>query len=141
LRWQGADIERLAWLQGCWQSASPGRVVEENWMAPRGRSMVGVGRTIRGDSLIEYELVLLRQQRGMLTYEAHPSGQSAATFTTHVVTDSMVVFDNPAHDFPQRVGYRRSGADSLIAWVEGTRQGRARRLDFPYARVTCANPR
>lgn len=108
-------------------------------MAPRGRSMVGVGRTIRGDSLIEYELVVVRQQSAGLTYEAHPSGQAGAVFAAQTVTDSTVVFENLAHDFPQRVGYRRRGADSLVAWIEGTRQGRARRVDFPHARVSCAN--
>ena len=52
--------------------------------------------------------------------------------------DSMGVVENLAHDFPQRVGYRRLGGDSLIGWIEGTRDGRARRIDFPYARVACA---
>jgi hypothetical protein len=135
---QGMEIERLAWLQGCWQASSPRRVIEENWTAPRGRSMIGVGRTIRGDSLIEYELVVVRQQPGRLTYEAHPSGQAGAVFTAQAAADSMVVFENLAHDFPQRVGYRRLGGDSLIGWIEGTRDGRARRIDFPYARVACA---
>jgi hypothetical protein len=103
--------------------------------------MLGVGRTIRGDSLIEYEFVVVRQQPARLTYEAHPSGQAGAIFTAQAVTDSMVVFENLAHDFPQRVGDRRLGGDSLIAWIEGTRDSRARRIDFPYARVRCADTR
>jgi hypothetical protein len=53
------------------------------------------------------------------------------------ISDTMVVFENPAHDFPQRVGYQRRGADSLVAWIEGTMQGQARKIEFPYARATC----
>lgn len=50
----------------------------------------------------------------------------------------VVTFENLAHDFPQRVIYRRAGADSLIARVEGTRAGQPRGFDFPYRRVACA---
>ena len=57
-----AGIQRVAWLQGCWEAASPERTIEERWMAPRGSSMVGVGRTVRGADLVEYELVVIREQ-------------------------------------------------------------------------------
>lgn len=32
----------------------------------------------------------------------------------------------------------RTGADSLLAWVEGTRNGTLRRIEFPYRRTPCA---
>ena len=48
------------------------------------------------------------------------------------------MFEAPEHDFPQRVGYRRAGADSLLAWVEETTNGKLRRIEFPYRRVQCA---
>lgn len=126
----------VAWLQGCWTLTSGDRVVEEQWMGPRGGSMVGVGRTTRGDQLIEYELVLLREQGERLAYEAHPSGQPAATFLSTTVTTSSVVFENLQHDFPQRVAYERKG-DDLLAWIEGTRNGQLRRIEFPYHRASC----
>jgi hypothetical protein len=130
-------IDRVAWLQGCWESVSPQRTVEEQWMSPRGRSMIGVGRTVRGDALVEYELVVLREQGGQLAYQAHPSGQPSATFLSKTVSATEVLFENAAHDFPQRVGYRRDGPDALLAWIEGTRNGQPRRVEFPYRRVTC----
>jgi uncharacterized protein DUF6265 len=130
-------IERVAWLQGCWESASPQRTVEEQWMSPRGRSMIGVGRTVRADRLVEYELVVLREQDGQLAYEAHPSGQPSAVFLSRSVGDAEVLFENLTHDFPQRVGYRRDGPDALLGFVEGTRNGQARRVEFPYRRVAC----
>lgn len=133
-------LQRIAWLQGCWQAQSPTRVIEENWMAPRGGAMIGVGRTVRGDSLAEVELIVLREVDGALAYVAHPSGQATNTFTAREASDSTVVFSDPTHDFPQRVGYRRLGADSLLAWVEGERNGRTRRIEFPYRRVRCAGP-
>ena len=50
-------IERLHWLAGCWERVSGERTIEEQWMRPRGRSMLGMGRTVRGDSTVEYELM------------------------------------------------------------------------------------
>src|SRR5262245_63721952 len=87
------DIQRVQWLQGCWEMRSSNRVIEEHWTAPRGQSMLGVGRVLQGDSLVEYEFVVLRQHGGVLTYEAHPSGQPSATFTELNVADSRVVLD------------------------------------------------
>lgn len=126
-----AQSLRAEWLQGCWEARSPGLVIEENWTAPRGGVMIGISRTVRRDSLIEYELVLLRESGGVITYEAHPSRQPLATFTATEATNSTIVFANPSHDYPQQVGYRRVGSDSLVAWIDGQRDGRSRRAEFP----------
>ena len=135
---QDVGIQRVRWLQGCWEAASPQRTVEEHWMAPRARSMVGVGRTVRGDSLVEYELIVLREQGDRLLYEAHPSGQPSAVFPSRAVSDSSVLFENLEHDFPQRIGYQRNGPDALLAWIEGTDNGQTRRVEFSYRRAACA---
>jgi hypothetical protein len=58
-------------------------------------------------------------------------------FTSASVSESTVIFENPTHDYPQRVGYQRDG-DSLLAWIDGTANGKSRRVDFPYRRVACA---
>jgi len=131
-----AVITAVGWLQGCWQMTAGDRVVEEQWMAPRAGVMLSAGRTVRGTTLVEYEWVLLREKDGTLEYEAHPSGQPSAVFTARSATENEVVFENPAHDFPQRVGYRRD-KDSLLAWIEGTAGGKLRRVEFPYRRVAC----
>ena len=134
---QSTQAHKLGWLQGCWAVVNQGRAIEEQWMAPRGGTMLGMGRTVRGSTLVEYELVLIKEQEGRLAYEAHPSGQPTATFTATTASDGSVVFENPQHDFPQRVGYRRHGADSLQAWIEGQANGKSRRVDFSYQRARC----
>ncbi len=53
---QPLTIDKVGWLQGCWQLSSGQRVVEEQWMAPRAKSMLGMGRTVRGDTLVEYRV-------------------------------------------------------------------------------------
>jgi hypothetical protein len=134
---QAGGVERVAWLQGCWELSSEQRTVEEQWMAPRGGSMIGMGRTVRGAALVEYEFIVIRQQGDRLAYEAHPSGQPPAVFLSSTLNDSTVVFENPQHDFPQKVGYQRTGENTLLAWIEGTEKGKTRRIEFPYQRVAC----
>jgi hypothetical protein len=134
---QAADVARVGWLAGCWQLAEGDRLVEEQWTRPLGGLMLGVGRTVRGDSLVEYEQIRLFERHGRLVYAAAPSGQPPAEFTSVAVADTAVTFENLGHDFPQRVRYRRAGPDSLLARVEGRRRGALRGVDFGYRRVAC----
>ena len=67
-----SGIEQLAWLQGCWQSVSGDRVVEEHWTSSAGRHMLGTGRTARGNTLVEYKFVVVRERGERLVYLAHP---------------------------------------------------------------------
>lgn len=139
-RAQSSDVARLSWMSGCWQRRTPNNasVVDEQWMAPRAGTMLGMSRTVRGDTLVaEYEHLRISMRRGAVVYHAEPSGQAPADFTTLVVTDTLVTFENPQHDFPQRIIYRRRGADSLFARIEGTVGGRLRAVDFPFARAAC----
>ena len=128
---------RLAWLAGCWQLRAGARLTEEQWLAPRGGTMLGVSRTVRGDSLREYEFLRIHEAGDTLVYVAAPSGQPTAEFRAVAVTDGLVTFENPAHDFPQRITYRRTTPDSVVARIEGTAQGVVRGVDFPFARVAC----
>jgi len=134
---QLSGIQRLAWLQGCWELESPDGIIEEHWMAPLGKSMVGTSRTVGSDSLVAFEVMVIREKDEGFVLEAHPSGQQAAIFHSKAGLDSAVVFENLDHDFPQRIGYRRSSPDSLYAWIEGTMNGEVGRLEFLYRRALC----
>jgi hypothetical protein len=125
-------------MAGCWEQSAGARVIEEQWMRPRAGLMLGVSRTVVGDSLREYEQVALFERGGRLIYAATPARQAPAEFESITVSDSAVTFENPTHDFPQRVIYRRRGADSLLARVEGMRGGQVRGSDYPYRRVPCS---
>lgn len=129
--------DRLAWLTGCWEWRSARGVVDEHWSATTGGMLLGFSRTLRGDSITEYEFVRIYSAGDTLVYEAHPSRQQRAEFRAVAPFEPAIVFANPAHDFPQRVIYRRSGNDTLHARVEGTRNGQARGFDIPYVRVKC----
>ena len=133
-------IGQVAWLSGCWVQQAGQTMVEEHWTPPRGGAMLSVGRTTRADKLVEYEFVVLREKDSRLAYEAHPSGQPTTTFLSIEIGESVVVFEDAVHDFPQRVGYRKAGADALDAWIEGEQRGQRKRIDFRYRRQSCVEP-
>ena len=105
-------------------------------MAPRGASMVGMSRTARPNGLAGFEFLLVRERGDHLVHIAHPSGQQKTEFVSTTTSAGKIVFENPEHDFPQRIGYERAGTQ-LSAWIEGERNGETRRIDFPYHRAVC----
>lgn len=127
----------VKWLSGCWERRTPTSLIEEHWSAPVAGTLLMFGRTVRGDRVLEYEFVRIYAKGDTLVYDAHPSGQPPAEFRALPPYDAGVTFENPTHDFPQRVIYRRGGSDSLFARVEGTRDGQSRGFDFHYSRVPC----
>lgn len=134
---EGADqaLARLAWLTGCWAMSSPGVSIEEYWMPPRGGTMLGMSRTVRGDETTGFELVMIREVDGRLLYEAHPSGQAPAVFEATRSSVEAVTFENPRHDFPRRIVYNRVGADSIRAVIDDGADGRS--MEFLYGRTGC----
>jgi hypothetical protein len=134
---QATELDRLRWLGGCWEMQRGQRITTEMWMPPAGGLMMGASRTVNGGQVRATEQIQLEVQNGRLVYIALPSGQAETRFESTEVTDSGFVVENPAHDFPQKISYRRRGADSLIARIEGPMQGQTRGIDYPMRRVSC----
>ena len=134
---QQGSTETLRWLSGCWERRSGARLIEERWTTPRGGLMLGTSRTSRNDSIVEYEQVRIETRDGRVYYVASPSRQATTEFAATALLDSTAVFENPAHDFPKKIVYRRLGADSIVASIEGPRGGQTRTISYPYRRVSC----
>ena len=133
-----SDITSLAWLAGCWspEKAEPGSV--EHWLPPAGGTMLGESRTVKNGQTVEFEFMQLRVNAdGKLVFIALPSGQKETTFVASSVGEHSVTFENPRHDFPQKVTYRLESSDRLVARIEGTRGGTLRGFDIPMRRGAC----
>jgi hypothetical protein len=133
----GDDVRTAGWLAGCWELRAGARVTTEMWMDPAGGLMLGASRTVVRDTAREHESLTLRMREGKLTYTATPVRQSETHFAAIHVSDTALVFENLQHDFPQRIIYRKRGADSVVARIEGPRNGQTRGIDFPMRRVGC----
>lgn len=130
----------LDWLTGCWELSVPQRnmTITEHWMRPAGGILVGMGRTVVGEKAVTHEYLRIIETADGLAYIAKPSQNKEETiFKLIKASGGELVFENLEHDFPQRIIYRKDGADSLFARIEGTRNGELRGMDFPKKRVKC----
>ncbi len=132
-----SGLEQARWLAGCWELTRGARTGFEMWMPPAGGLMMGASRTLSAGRVVEWERLELRERDGRLVYTSLPSGQAEASFTSVEVSDSGFTVENLAHDFPQRINYRRRGPDSLVARIEGPGPNGRRRIEFPMRRATC----
>ena len=132
-----ANLQELAWLSGCWSSDKDNRQTTEHWMKLTGNMMFGISHTVVNGKTREYEFIrIVQEDNGAIFFVANPSGQKEARFKLTIATESEAHFDNPEHDFPQRIIYRRDG-DSLLGRIEGISNGRERAVDFWLKRVAC----
>lgn len=132
-----SPIDQLAWLGGCWQSSSGSRTTIEMWLPPAGGLMVGASRTVAGGRARAFEHLRLRAAGDTLIYTAIPSGQAQTHFRSTTVSADGFTVENPQHDFPQRIAYRRTGPHTMTARVEGPGPNGPRGFDLAFQRVSC----
>jgi uncharacterized protein DUF6265 len=115
------SISALSWITGDWQTAPGSRAqIEEHWTTPAGGSMLGMSRTVAGEKTVEFEYLRIEQRADGVFYVAHPKARCPGTdFKLTKSSASEAVFENPQHDFPKRIIYRRTGDDSLTATIDG----------------------
>ncbi len=130
------DLARLSFFAGCWEAKAGGTSIQEQWTRPEGGTMLGLGRTIKDGKTVFSEFLRIEERKGRLVYIAHVGTQDATPFPLKSLTENEVVFENPSHDYPQRILYRKDGA-SLFARIEGSVKGKPRHEDYPYTRVRC----
>jgi hypothetical protein len=100
--------------------------------------MLGISRTVADGKTVEFEFTRIHQEpSGEIFFTAKPSGQPEATFKMIKGSANEVIFENPQHDFPQRVIYRLQSDGSLLGRIEGASKGKERSVDFPMIRTRC----
>jgi hypothetical protein len=132
------DVTALAWMAGCWAPEQGDAGSIEHWLPPAGGTMLGVSRTVKNGRTVAFEFMQLRvNAQGKLVFIALPSGQKETTFVASSIGSDSVTFENPQHDFPQKVSYRLEPGERLVGRIEGHRGGTLRGIDFPMRRVSC----
>lgn len=127
-------VADFAWLAGGWIQEKDGETVREVWLAPREEFMAGVDVTTSPSAKPSFEFMTLSVEPAGVTFTATLAGQPPTPFVLKPGGGEEAVFENMAHDFPQRVIYRRCGAD-LCARIEGTEGGRLRSYSWRYRRA------
>ena len=132
---EAPDLSPLGFLTGHWRTEATGRrngpsYTEEIWTDLAGRVLLGVGRTLHGVDSVSFEYMrIARGPDGGIAFYGQPGGTPAVAFRLVRASATEAVFENPAHDFPQRISYRREG-DSLTATVSLMSGGNAQSWRF-----------
>lgn len=124
-------LEDLSWMAGSWMERKGATDTEEQWLAPKGGLMMGVGRTVRDGRTVEFEFVRIEMKDGKPVYLAMPNARPATEFGAIELAAQKVVFEREGNDFPRRVIYWRDG-EALMARIEGTINGQARSRQWRY---------
>jgi hypothetical protein len=128
-----SQVARLSWLTGSWSEVRGDVTTRETWEARDG-ALVGTGETLRPGKPAEVERMKITAEPAGATFTAILPGQPPTPFVLLPGKQGEAVFENKAHDFPQRVIYRRCGAD-LCARIEGMLGGKPASQDWRYTRV------
>lgn len=133
-----ADIDKLDWMAGCHALETPRGVrIEEQWMKPSGGAMLGMNRTVRGGKAVAGEFLRIDVKGTEIVYTALIGTKGETPFKLTTQSDTEVIFENPGHDFPQRIIYRRSVDGGMTARIDGVVNGKERYQDFPFKPVPC----
>ena len=116
-------IDDFAWLAGAWEGDVDGGKFEEHWLAPVGGVTIGMGRVTSEGQTRFVEFLKIVQEGDTISYRALIEGQPEVAFPLVKLEDGEAVFENPKHDFPQRIIYRLEKDGSLFARVEATKDG------------------
>ena len=132
---QTPTLADLAWISGDWQTAPGGRAqIDEHWTKAAGASMMGLSRTVAGDKTVEFEYLRIEQRADGIYYVAHPKASCPGTdFKLTRASETEAVFENPEHDFPKRIIYRKGADDSLTATIDGGEGSKP--MSFAYRRM------
>lgn len=130
----GPPSPLFPWLSGHWCSQVEDEVIEEYWLPPAGDRAIGVGRTVKAGKTTAFEFLRIESDAGTAVYVAQPQGRPPTTFRLTAVGADWVRFENPQHDFPKRVEYRRTDS-GLHAEIAGPgKDGKEVVIPFDYRR-------
>ena len=130
------DVEVLSWMEGRWTGTHEGVEMEETWGSGAGGAMLGVHKDVKGGRMVSFEFLRIAPDESKeLTYFASPRGKEPTPFRLKETAERRVVFENKAHDFPQRILYWLDAAGALHARIEGILNGKAAGEEWTWTRA------
>lgn len=136
---KAVELKAFTGMSGCWVSAikATETTQSEQWMAPLGTSMLGMNRTVFRGKTQGYEFMRIEKRDDGVYFVSRPKENPEDTAFKLISSDGgRFVFENKAHDFPQRVIYSFT-ATKMTGRIEGTMDGKPAGIDFPMVRTKC----
>ena len=128
-------IEKLSWVIGRWENVNGDKGVGERWVKLNATTLGGVGYSFERQDTTFTETLRIEQINSDIFYVADvPHNPGPVRFKLVQFDEHSAVFENPKHDFPNRIIYIRQGKDSLHVRIEGMGETEGRKADFRFVR-------
>jgi len=124
----------LKWLEGSWKIETGKGTVIENWKIKNDSTVSGQSMFVAGKDTMPQEKIELAYRSGHWYYHPILEGQTESNSVKFKVIFSIgseFISENPEHDFPQRISYRRVG-DWVFASIEGKNGGKYLKENFDF---------
>lgn len=131
-------IEIANWLIGNWEHQTEFGNLSEQWQQLNDSTYVGKAFFTKGKDTLHNESITLHEQGNDLIYSATVKDENEAlpvAFKLTSETANQLVFENPKHDFPQKITYKKITSDSIVAIVSGVEQGKPASETYPMTRT------
>jgi hypothetical protein len=132
------NLEEFAWLKGEWMDSSSSGKMVELWNQVNDSLMVGSSIYLAGEDTIFFEEISLNKINDDIFYIPSiqaEEGMQPTKFKFISSANGELVFENKEHDFPQRIVYTHPLEDSLIAYIDGKKNGEYRKEFFRMKRI------
>ncbi len=117
------DLSPLEWMGGTWVMEKGGKITEEHWRPIQGSFILGSSHTFDAKQSYFFEYLRIVSHQEKITYFAMPAGRNETAFEMARSDDRSVDFENPNHDYPQRIRYEKTdeGMTATISLLDGKR--------------------
>ena len=130
-------LEKMDWLIGNWEQALPEGILKETWTKQNDSTFTGDSYFITPKDTVHFESIKLTQKAEELTYSATVVGQNddePVDFKLTSDAENTFTFENPTHDYPQKISYKKVSSDRLIVTISGKQQGKQTQESYPMAK-------
>ncbi|TDE02252.1 DUF6265 family protein [Flavobacterium sandaracinum] len=131
-------IKAANWLLGNWENKAVDGTLTEYWKKVNDSTFQATSYFIKEKDTLHFESITLQQKGEVLTYTATVKGQNndnPVAFKLTGETEKQMVFENPKHDYPQKISYTQINADSLVAKISGIQQGKPSSEQFSMKKI------
>lgn len=121
------QIKTANWLLGKWSTKTADGNLSESWKQLNDSTFQAESFFIKNKDTLHFESIILQQKGEDLFYNATVKGQNenkAVTFKLTTKAKNQLVFENPKHDYPQKITYTLINKDSLVASISGVQFGK-----------------
>lgn len=121
-----AAVKSLAWLAGTWTGSIGPGTWEAVYTTASGGEVMSTNKELRDGKVVsfEFERFFVKGTNVVMTPYVKGINKVAFTLTENDPAARRAIFENPAHDFPQRIDYHRRDDDLLVIGVTAERGGK-----------------